>query len=99
MIVDALQCTSTKTIATDLGFINVTQGEWVVCGEGGECYVLEDAFFRRTFISINEEATLPQADRPDRSHARLFNCDGNASPSRTRFFNHRKQLKSGVVSR
>ena len=54
MIVDAVQCASTKTIATDLGFINVKRGDWVVCGEGGECYVVEDAFFRSTFISIYE---------------------------------------------
>jgi hypothetical protein len=31
MIVDAVQCASTKTIATDLGFINVKRGDWVVC--------------------------------------------------------------------
>jgi hypothetical protein len=99
MTVDALQCTSTKTIATDLGFINVTRGEWVVCGEGGECYVIGDAFFRSTFISINEEATLPQGDKPGHSHVRLAERDGNASPSRTMFSNHRKHLKTGVVSR
>ena len=99
MIVDAVQCTSTKTIATDLGFINVKRGEWVVCGEGGECYVIGDAFFRSTFISINEEATLPQGDKPSHSQLRLAKHDGNASSSRTRFCNHRKQPKSGVVSR
>lgn len=66
VIVDALQCTEAKTIATDLGFINVKPGEWVVCGEGGECYVVDDAFFRRTFISMNS--------KPSGAHA------GNSRP-------------------
>jgi hypothetical protein len=54
MIVDAVKCASTKTTVTNLGFINGKRGDWVVCGEGGECYVLEGAFSRSTFISINE---------------------------------------------
>ena len=99
MIVDAVQCTSTKTIATDLGFINVKRGDWVVCGEGGESYVVEDAFFRSTFISINERAALREADKPDHSHLSVAKFDGNASPTRTRFCNYRKKLKFGIVSR
>lgn len=99
MIVDAVQCASTKTIATDLGFINVKRGDWVVCGEGGECYVVEDAFFRSTFISINERAALREADKPDHSHLSVAKFDGNASPTRTRFCNYRKKLKFGIVSR
>jgi hypothetical protein len=99
MIVDAVQCTSTKTIATDLGFINVKRGDWVVCGEGGECYVVEDAFFRSTFNSINERAALREADKPDHSHVSVAKFDGNASPTRTRFCNYRKKLKFGLVSR
>jgi hypothetical protein len=99
MIVDAVQCALTKTIATDLGFVNVKRGDWVVCGEGGECYVVEDAFFRRTFISIDERAALSQADKPDHSHVSLAQFDGNTSPSRTRFCNYRKHLKSGLVPR
>jgi hypothetical protein len=27
----------------------VRRGDWVVRGEGGECYVVDDAFFQRTF--------------------------------------------------
>jgi hypothetical protein len=99
MIVDAVQCASTKTIATDLGFINVKREDWVVCGEGGECYVVEDAFFRSTFISINERVALPQADKPDHPHVSVAKFDGNASPSRKRFCNDRKHLKSGLGSR
>jgi hypothetical protein len=40
---DAVQCTSTKTITPDLSFIHVKRGDWVVCSEGGKCYVAEDA--------------------------------------------------------
>ena len=60
MIVDAVQCASTKTISSDLGLINVKRESRVVCGEGDECYVVEDAFSRGTLISINERAALPQ---------------------------------------
>jgi hypothetical protein len=37
---------------TDLGFCNVQRGDWIVRGENGECYVLDDAFFQRTFAPI-----------------------------------------------
>jgi hypothetical protein len=49
MLVDATQCQEPQTIATDLGFCHVKRGEWVVRGEDGECYVVDDAFFQRTF--------------------------------------------------
>jgi hypothetical protein len=37
------------TIQTDRGLRHVRRGDWVVRGEGGECYVVDDAFFQRTF--------------------------------------------------
>jgi len=37
------------TIQTDRGLRHVRRGDWVVRGEGGECYVVEDSFFQRTF--------------------------------------------------
>ncbi|HEX3438316.1 MAG TPA: hypothetical protein VHT24_16225 [Pseudacidobacterium sp.] len=52
LLVDAEQCTENKTIATDTGFCNVQRGDWIVRGENGECYVLDDAFFQRTFSPI-----------------------------------------------
>jgi hypothetical protein len=64
IIVDARQCTHAETITTDLGFINTKQGEWVIRGESGECYVLDDALFRRAFIPLQGDAratTDPQA--------------------------------------
>lgn len=52
LLVDATQCKERKTIATDLGFRDVQAGDWIIRGEGGECYVVDDAFFQRTFTSI-----------------------------------------------
>ena len=60
MIVDAVQCTEAKTIATDLGFVNVKRGDWVICGEGSECYVVDDAFFQRTFIAVQGHLRTPE---------------------------------------
>jgi hypothetical protein len=37
------------TIQTDGGVRRVDRGDWIVRGEGGECYVVDDAFFQRTF--------------------------------------------------
>src|SRR5579859_855602 len=62
MIVDAVQCTEAKTIATDLGFINVKRGDWVICGEGGECYVVDDVFFQRTFVAVQAHLLTPEPD-------------------------------------
>lgn len=52
LLVDATQCEQAKTIATDTGFCNVSKGDWVVKGENGEIYVLDDAFFQRTFTPL-----------------------------------------------
>lgn len=52
LLVDATQCTETKTIATDLGFCNAKRGDWIIEGEDGERYIVDDAFFQRTFVSL-----------------------------------------------
>ncbi len=49
LIVDANQSRSDTTIAADNGFRHVRRGEWIIRGENGECYVVDDSFFRRTF--------------------------------------------------
>jgi len=54
LLVDATQATEPATVATDLGFANVNRGDWVVRGEDGECYVVDDAFFQRTFVPIQK---------------------------------------------
>ena len=63
MIVDAAQCKEAKTIATDLGFIHVKQGEWVISGEDGETYIVDDAFFQRTFVSVQANSGITE-DKP-----------------------------------
>jgi len=52
LVVDATQCEHSKTIATDIGFCNVSKGDWIVKGENGETYVVDDAFFQRTFTPL-----------------------------------------------
>lgn len=52
LLVDATQCKERKTVATDLGFRDVSAGDWIIRGENGESYVVDDAFFQRTFTSI-----------------------------------------------
>jgi hypothetical protein len=47
--VEARQCAKAETVATDLGFINMRSGDWLIHGEDGESYVVDDAFFKRTF--------------------------------------------------
>jgi hypothetical protein len=79
MIVDAVQCTEAKTIATDLGFINVKRGDWVICGEGSECYVVDDTFFRRTFVAVQGHLRTPEADE-----RRLQGCSAGIESDLTR---------------
>lgn len=52
LLVEATQATEATTVSTDAGFTNVRQGDWVIRGEDGECYVVDDDFFQRTFVSL-----------------------------------------------
>lgn len=52
LLVDATQCTEPATVATGLGFANIQRGDWIIRGEDGESYVVDDAFLQRTFIFI-----------------------------------------------
>ena len=65
IVVDALQCKNARTVATDTGFINVNQGDWVVCGEGGETYIVDDAYFQCTFTAVSDTrfGTLESAEQ------------------------------------
>jgi hypothetical protein len=73
MTVEARQCTKAETVATDLGFVNVKSGDWVIHGEDGESYVVDDAFFRRTFTSepqATAHAQPPLQELSTTSHPR-----------------------------
>ena len=100
MIVDAVQCAEAKTIATDLGFINVKRGEWIICGEGGECYVADDAFFRRTFISLQNTSQIPAATKTGlRIRSEQVTNDRVQIPVRACFHRERMPLKSHAIRR
>jgi hypothetical protein len=60
MVVEATQCSNAETVTTDLGFVHIKRGEWVISGEDGECYVVDDAFFKRTFVSVQEPGWNPE---------------------------------------
>ena len=68
--VDAKQCTKAGTIATDLGFSNVKPGDWIIRGEDGESYILNNEFFQRTFAPAEEQPLSRQPrSAPDQPHA------------------------------
>lgn len=52
LLVKASQCTQTASIVTDLGERQVRPGDWIIEGENHEHYVVDDAFFQRTFTPI-----------------------------------------------
>ncbi len=63
LLVDATQAAEPSTVATDLGFVNVKRGDWVVRGEDGECYVVDDAFFQRTFVPMQSHPWVQEESR------------------------------------
>jgi hypothetical protein len=53
LLVKATQCTQSGSAATDLlGKRQVRPGDWIIEGENQERYVVDDAFFQRTFAPI-----------------------------------------------
>lgn len=52
LLVKATQCRQASSIITDLGARNVHPGDWIIEGENHERYVVDDAFFQRTFTPI-----------------------------------------------
>ena len=52
LLVSATQCKKVSSIATDFGVRNVRPGDWIIEGENHERYVVDDAFFQRTFAPI-----------------------------------------------
>jgi hypothetical protein len=51
LLIKASQCTHDASIATDLGERQVHTGDWIIEGENHEQYVVDNAFFQRTFVS------------------------------------------------
>ena len=100
MIVDALQCAEAKTIATDLGFINVKRGDWVICGEGSECYVVDDAFFQRTFIAVPGHLQVSEpTERKLQGCSKQFESDQAQTPPQPCSRRGRTHPASHILSR
>jgi hypothetical protein len=100
IIVDAVQCNEPKTIATDLGFINAKRGEWIISGEGGECYIVDNAFFQRTFVSLQKNSHIPTVDKLERQvRTERDGGDRGQSPSRACINRVRMRLRSHSVRR
>ena len=69
LLVDATQCEHPETIATETGFRSVSKGDWIVNGENSETYVVDNAFFQRTFTP------LPACSRkPETEEGRHYGC-------------------------
>jgi hypothetical protein len=78
LLVEATQCEHPETIATDTGFRGVSKGDWVVHGENGETYVVDNAFFQRTFAPL-QHLFLEAEDR-GRPPLRLLICANGGNP-------------------
>lgn len=52
LLVKATQCTQASSTVTDLGERSVHAGDWIIEGEDHERYVVDNAFFQRTFAPI-----------------------------------------------
>jgi len=61
LLVDATQCAVPTTITTDTGFRHVESGDWIIHGEDGETYVVDDAFFQRTYVAVDTDLALEDA--------------------------------------
>jgi hypothetical protein len=69
LVVEATQCEQATSIATDTGFCNVSKGDWIVKGENGETYIVDDTFFHRTFPPLQ---SYPWESRPE--EGRSYGC-------------------------
>jgi hypothetical protein len=52
LLVNATQCTQATTILTSTGHRNAHPGDWIIEGENHERYIVDNAFFLRTFAPI-----------------------------------------------
>ncbi len=94
--VDARQSTKAETIATDLGFANINPGDWVIQGEGGESYIVDNDFFQRTFVPAEERAlsreSLGSLERGSPAGSKtVLNRPGRIAPHRLRVPARREQ--------
>jgi hypothetical protein len=56
LLVKARQCSHATILFTDVGERKVLPGDWIIEGENHECYVVDNAFFQRTFAPVSWKA-------------------------------------------
>jgi hypothetical protein len=56
LLVNATQCSHTTVILTDVGQRKAFPGDWIIEGENRERYIVDNAFFQRTFSPIPWQA-------------------------------------------
>jgi hypothetical protein len=69
LLVDATQAEESTTVSTPTGLCTVAKGDWMVTGENGETYVVDNPFFQRTFMRF---ATDPR--QQERNEGRNYGC-------------------------
>ena len=89
--VDARQSTKAETIATDLGFTNVNPGDWVIRGEGGESYILNNDFFQRTFRPVEERQLSRESQSNPASSKTVIDLPAQMTQHRLRVVARRSQ--------
>jgi hypothetical protein len=52
LLVNATQCCHSTVILTDSGQRKAFPGDWIIEGENHERYIVDNAFFQRTFAPI-----------------------------------------------
>jgi hypothetical protein len=52
LVVDATQCDGSEKIFTGADGRIASKGDWIIKGENGETYIVDNAFFQRTFTSF-----------------------------------------------
>jgi hypothetical protein len=82
LLVDAIRCEQPTTISTRTGMVHASPGDWIVTGETGETYVVDNTFFQRTFLSfqtypweqqtIEGRTTVPKAMRDPTAPLRVW---------------------------
>lgn len=59
ILVKATQCSRTTTLFTCTGERKALPGDWIVEGENSELYIVDNAFFQRTFAPV---PSIPQQE-------------------------------------
>jgi hypothetical protein len=51
-LVQARQCQQSTFLFTDAGRRTALPGDWIIQGENSELYIVDNAFFQRTFAPV-----------------------------------------------